>query len=103
MRSILPIAILAFAFLITDIRAQDTSSPIVIPPPGEAVNPPATTGTAPIDTGLPTGTGTTGTSGVTMEEAAENYTGGKALMWIAIFAAFAIVLIMMLRRSKRKA
>jgi len=102
MKSNIILILLSLALVVSDARAQDTSAPIVVPQT-EVINPTSTTGTAPIDSSAPTGTGTTGTSGVTMEEAAENNTGGKALMWIAIFAAFAIVLIMMIRRSKRKA
>lgn len=62
--------------------------------------PAATTGTAPIDSNTPSGTGTTGTSGITMEEAAENNDDNSSLLYVGLAALLTIVIVMLVKKRK---
>jgi hypothetical protein len=105
MRRTIPILVV-LCFLSTSLFAQVDSSTITTPSPptsGEVQSqiPAATTGTAPVDTGMPSGTGTTGTSGTTMEEAAKNNSDGGSLVWAALLAVALAGLIVYMRRKRR--
>jgi hypothetical protein len=105
-RSIAVIVVTAFCLITSVGLAQVDSTPIASPTPptsGEVQSqiPAATTGTAPVDTGIPSGTGTTGTSGTTMEKAAENNSNGSSLVWAALLAVALAGLIVYLRQKKR--
>lgn len=83
--------------------AQDTVTlPPVSSPPGSVTseNPAATTGTAPINDSTPSGTATTGTSGVSMEEAARN--DNYSLLWMALLALAVAGIVMMAVKRKRR-
>jgi LPXTG-motif cell wall-anchored protein len=88
--------------VIAQVDSTTTASPTQ-PTSGEVQSqiPAATTGTAPIDTGIPSGTGTTGTSGTTMEEAAEDNSDGSSLVWGALLAVALAGLIVYMRKKKR--
>jgi hypothetical protein len=73
------------------------------PPPGspQSDNPAATTGTAPVDSNTPSGTATTGTSGLTLEQAREPGTSQSLIWGIVLVAALAALIVYMRRRAPR--
>lgn len=95
---------IAAVCLFSSVAAAQVDSPLLSPPTSGEVQsemPAATTGTAPIDSSVPSGTGTTGTSGTTMEEAAEDNSDGSSLVWAALLAAALAGLIIYIRKRKR--
>ena len=98
------IASLLLSFLLcTTAIAQSDSAAIAPPTSGEVESniPAATTGTAPLDTNVPSGTGTTGTSGTTMAEAERHNESNTSLLWLAVLAAFIAGIIVLMRKRKR--
>lgn len=86
----------------TAIAQQDTSQ-VSLPTSGEVRSdmPAATTGTAPIDTGVPSGTGTTGTSGTTMAQAERNNESNTSFIWVLVGAMVLAGLIVVLRKQRK--
>jgi LPXTG-motif cell wall-anchored protein len=95
-------AILFNLFLCTSVIAQTDSAVGTSALPGQVQSdvPAATTGTAPIDTGMPSGTGTTGTSGTTMEQAERNNESNSSFLWLIVGAAVLAGVIVLLRKKR---
>ncbi len=82
--------------------AQGDTASITSPTSGDVQSnmPAATTGTAPIDTGVPSGTGTTGTSGTTMAQAEKNNESNSSFVWV-VLAGLALAGLIVLMKKKR--
>jgi hypothetical protein len=100
------VAAIIFSLLLAgSATAQSDTSALSAPTSGEVQSsmPAATTGTAPIDTSVPSGTGTTGTSGTTMAEAERHNESNSSFLWVVLAAAVIAALIVLMRQRKRKA
>ena len=95
------IAIIALLLTASVAFAQTDTAAVSAPGTVQSDMPAATTGTAPIDTGMPSGTGTTGTSGTTMAQAEENNESNSSFIWVLVGAMALAGLIVMLRKKRR--